>query len=415
MKKTSFSIFLVSLLFFASCENTFIQPARHSNLDPKPISVDSKTAQLIRNNNQFGLDLFKEVAFQVQGDTNVMLSPLSVSLALSMTYNGAAGTTKTAFENTLDFNGLTASDINQSMESLSNALTSVDPEVTLNLANSIWYRNTFPVDSSFLNTDEQYYHAEVRALDFNDPASVDSINNWVSLKTKGKIPTIVKNITPADMMILINATYFKGSWTTEFDPSQTESKPFYLQNGSVEQVPTMTQEIKMGYLNTGTFQAVELPYGRGNFSMVLILPDQDKSLSDIENEMTESNWNQWTARFDSLDLKIHLPKFEFSYSKKLNDILSGMGLQIAFTPLADFSNINDTIPLFISKVLQKTYIKVDEQGTEAAAATSVTLVNGTSEYLPTSISFNRPFFFVKKEKYTHAILFIGLVKDPTKN
>ena len=414
MKKLSFPLFLLFLLLCASCQNDFVQPA--SNADPKPIQVDSKTAQLIQNNNQFGLDLFKEVASQVKGDTNIMISPLSATLALSMTYNGAAGTTKTAFANTLGFTGLTTSNINQSMENLSNVLTSVDPEVTFNLANSIWYRNTFSVDSSFLNTDKEYYNAEVSAMDFNDPASVSTINNWVNQKTNGKIPTIIKSINPAELMILINATYFKGNWTTQFDPSKTENQSFYLQSGISEQVPTMTQKITMGYLNSGTFQAVELPYGRGNFSMILILPDQDKSLSDIENEMTEANWQQWTTLLDQkLNFTINLPKFQFSYSKTLNNVLSDLGLGIAFSPdSADFSNINPNASLFISKVLQKTYIHVDEQGTEAAAVTAVNL-NGTSAIMPTSISFNRPFFFAIKEKYTNAILFIGVVKDPSQN
>lgn len=419
MKKLTFPLFFTFLLFFASCENDFVQPT--TNLNPKPIPVDTKTTELIQNNNQFGLNLFKKVASQVKGDTNVMISPLSATLALSMTYNGTAGTTKTAFENTLNYSSLTTSDINQSIENLSNALTSVDPTVTFDLANSIWYRNTFSVEQNFLNTDEKYYNAEVSALDFTDPNSVNIINKWVSNKTNGKIPTIIKKINPSDMMVLINATYFNGKWKYQFDPARTENKPFYLQNGSVEQVPTMTQKTQMGYTNTGTFQAVELPYGRGNFSMILILPNKDKSLSDIENEMTEANWQQWTSDLSkpstSFVLTIYLPKFKFSYSKNLNNYLSDMGLGIAFNPSANFSNINDTISLFISKVLQKTYIRVDEAGTEAAAVTSVNLTNGSSgdESLPSIISFNRPFLFAIKEKYTNAILFIGSVKDPSKN
>jgi len=413
MKKLTFHLLLISLILCASCENKFIQPTPVTN--PKPIQVDAKTSQLIQNNNQFGLALFKEIASRVQGDTNIMISPLSATLALSMTYNGAAGTTKTAFENTLGFNGLTSSEINQSMDNLSNALTSVDPEVTFNLANSIWYRNTFSVDSNFLNTDEKYYNAEVSALDFNNPGSVDIINQWVNKETNGKIPAIINGISPSEMMILINATYFKGNWSSKFDPSKTENQPFYLQNGDVEQIPTMTQETQMGYLNTGTFSAVDLPYGRGNFSMILILPDKDKSLSDIENEMTGANWQQWTTLLNQkLDLTINLPKFKFSYSKILNNELSDLGLGIAFTDSADFSNINPAASLYISQVLQETYINVDEEGTEAAAATAV-VVNGSSGTQPTSISFDRPFFFAIKEKYTNAILFIGCVMDPSQN
>lgn len=410
MKKFTIAFTFLFLLFFASCERAFVQP----DLKPKPIQVDTKTAQLIQNNNQFGLDLFKEVAQNTDSTQNLMISPLSATLALSMTYNGAAGTTKTAFENTFHYNGLTTEEINQSMYDLCNALTSVDPLVTFNLANSIWYRNTFSVEQNFLNTNEKYYDAEVRPLNFNDPNSINTINNWVNNKTNGKIPSIVDNIDPYDVMFLINATYFKGDWKSKFNTAKTKNEPFTLQNGEVKQVPTMSQTTSMGYLANDLFTAVELPYGRGNFSMILMLPDKGKTVKDVENALNQTNWQQWTNDLNNeSEIYINLPKFEFKFEKNLNDMLSGMGLGVAFSDSANFSKINPTDSLYISKVKQKTYIKVDEEGTEAAAVTSVTV--GTTAVMPTSVSYNRPFLFAIREKYTNAILFIGRVMDPGQN
>jgi len=412
MKKFTFPILFAFLFLGASCENSFSnQPAP---AQPKPIEVSAKTAQLIQNNNQFGLDLFKEIASQEHGDTNVMISPLSATLALAMTYNGAAGTTKTAFENTFHLNGLTASEINQSMYDLCNALTGADPQVTFDLANSIWFKKGFPVEQDFLTTNQKYYDAEVDSLNFSDSNSVNIINNWVNKNTNGKIPSIVNQINPTDVMFLINATYFKGNWTSKFDPAKTKNEAFTLQNGTVKQVPTMSQETEMGYLSNDLFTAVELPYGRGNFSMILFLPNPNKTLADVENAMNQTNWQHWT---DSLNnetkMFVYLPKFKFEFSQIMNNDLANLGLGIAFTDSANFSNINPTAPLLITQVKQKTYINVDEEGTEAAAATSVTV--GLTSVFTNSVSFNRPFLFAIKEKYTNAILFIGCVMDPSEN
>lgn len=412
MKKLTLAFSLVFLLFFASCERAFVKP----DLKPKPIQVDSKTAQLIQNNNQFGLDLFRQVADKTDSTKNLMISPLSASLALSMTYNGAAGSTKTAFENTFHYNGLTTEEINQSMNDLCNKLTGVDPLVTFKLANSIWYKNTFNVEQNFIDVNKTYYDAEVKALNFSDPNSVNIINNWVSDKTNGKIPTIINQIDPSTVMYLINATYFKGNWRSKFDPNQTTNKPFTLENKTVEYVPTMSQETKVGLLSNDLFTAVELPYGRGNFSMVLILPNIDKTIQDVENAMNQTNWQNWMAQMqDSVSLGIRLPKFTFSYKKVLNQDLSNLGLSIAFDKNnANFSKINPNVKLYISEVKQKDFIKVDEEGAEAAAATSVSM-ELTSAAGPFYINFNRPFLFAIKEKYTGTILFIGRVMDPTKN
>jgi len=406
MKKRILLLLLLSLFF--TSENAFSQ----RNL--KSVKVNHKTSQLIQNNNRFGLELFKEVAKNVDSSKNFMISPLSATLALAMTYNGAAGTTKKAFENTFHFKGMSTKQINKSLYKLCTGLTKADPKVTFNLANSIWYRNPLDVEHPFLNANKKYYDAEVSALDFGNPNSIKTINHWVEEKTNGKIPSIVRKISPQQIMILINATYFKGNWATKFKPSNTTEEPFTLQNGKVIHVPTMMQKTKTGYLRNDLFTAVTLPYGKGNFNMILMLPNKGKTVKDIENALNQTSWKQWTDGLNNqTKMFIHLPKFKFKFGKMLNEDLSKLGLGIAFSGSANFSKINSKVPLSISMVKQKTYIEVNEEGTEAAAVTAV--IMKATAVLAKSIFFNRPFLFAIREKYTGTILFIGRVMDPTKN
>lgn len=406
MKAATLSLIAMLILFITACQKTELPT------EPKPITVDKTTRLLLQNNNRFGLELFQTILKNEDSTKNVMISPLSATLALAMTYNGAAGTTKTAFENVFHFNGLSSDEINQSMYDLCSALTSVDQQVILKIANSIWYRNTFAVETDFINTDKKYYDAEVKALDFSNPGSKDIINNWVDNQTGHKIPTIIDNIYATDIMFLINAMYFKGNWKSRFDKAQTANKPFYLPDGETKNVPTMSQEGTFAVLYNDLFTAVELPYGRGNFSMILMLPKEEKSLETLETDLTDENWQTWLDNFsEPSKIIIQLPRFKFEYGRSMADDLSRLGLGIAFTDQADFSKINPNSWLKISRVKQKTFIEVNEEGTEAAAAT-VVAVGYTSALLPNLIAFNRPFIFVIKEKYTGAILFIGRVTDP---
>ncbi|MBE0649404.1 MAG: serpin family protein [Bacteroidales bacterium] len=408
MKKQIWSLLFIFLILSTAGNNAFSQDTSDS------ISLNSNTKLLIRSNNQFGLDIFKEVATHTDSTQNFMISPLSATLALSMIYNGAEGTTKTAFENSFHFSGLSTDIINKSLNSLCKTLTETGPEVTFNLANSIWYNDSFRVDRRFLKVNEKYYDANVLALDFNNPGSVKMINYWVNGKTNGKIPTIIRKIDPMDKMILINTTYFKGKWLKEFNQANTTEEPFTLQNGKTIRVPTMMQETTLGYLSNDLFTAIELPYGNRNFSMVLMLPNKGKRVQDIENAINQKTWNQWTNELqEKQKMYIHLPKFKFEFEKILNDALSKLGLGIAFSNSADFSKINPTVPLNISMVKQKTFIEVNELGTEAAAATAI--IMKTTALRRESVFFNRPFLFAIKENTTNTILFIGRVMDPSQN
>ena len=344
-----------------------------------------------------------------------MISPLSVSLALAMTYNGADGDTKEAMKKTLELYGLTVDEINENYKILIDALASVDPKVLMSIANSIWYRQTFEVEQDFINVNENYFNAEVSPLDFNDPDAVTTINNWVAGKTKNKITEILDAIPADAVMYLINAIYFKGIWKYEFDESDTEEKPFYLSDGTTKDVPMMIQEASFNYLSNDILQAVEMPYGAGNYSMIILLPQYNKSLDDIIDQLSNENWNKWLSEFyEAEKLQIHLPKFKFEYKNQLNDELKNMDMGIAFDPeYADFSKINSTWQLFISRVIHKSFIEVNEEGTEAAAVTLVEM-NYTSFGGETGIHFyvNQPFIFAIKEKYTNTIIFMGKVMEP---
>ncbi len=402
---------IVILLLGYSCEKTKVEES-----GPKEINLTQKGKILVDSDNLFGINLFKEVLKSEEPEKNVMISPLSVSLALAMTYNGADGDTKEAMEKTLELSGFTIDEINENYKMLIGALASVDPKVLMSIANSIWYKQTFEVEQDFINVNQNYFYAEVSPLDFLDPEAVNTINNWVADKTNDKITEILDYIPASAVMYLINAIYFKGIWKYEFDESGTEEKPFYLSNGTTKDVPMMVQEGSFNYLSNDIIQAVEMPYGAGNYSMIILLPQYNKTLDDIIDQLSNENWNRWLSEFyEAGKVQIHLPKFKFEYEDSLNNELINLGMGIAFDPYnADFSKINPNRQLFISRVIHKTFIEVNEEGTEAAAVTLVEMMETSAGGGETFIPFyvNQPFIFVIKEKYTNSIIFIGKVMEP---
>jgi serpin B len=408
--KTKTILSLIIVLVITSCE----KQVDHSQDDSK-INITKTTEQIIKADNQFGFDLFKRVLANDDTSDNVFISPTSVALALAMAYNGADGATKTAMEETLKKNGLTAEEINQTYKSLIDALKQLDPDVLLEIANSIWYRDDVEVMPDFINTNRAYYDAEVRSLKFNAEAR-NIINAWVADKTHDKIKEVLDFIPPDAIMYIINAIYFKGIWKSEFEKAKTSDLPFYLKDGSVIQVPTMQQQDTFKYLNNELFSAIELPYGSGNFSMVIMLPENGKSTDDIVNQLSPETWSEWINGLSEKEVVLHLPRFKFEYKKLLNDDLTDMGMGIAFSPDADFSKIDPTRDIMISRVIHKTFVEVNEEGTEAAAVTVIefieTSIIGDS---PVYLYIDKPFLFVIKEKDTGAILFIGRVNNPLKN
>lgn len=303
------------------------------------------------------------------------------------------------------------------MQALISQLPKEDNKVQLDIANSIWYnQNSFQPLTSFLDILKNNYSASAQALNFDDPSSVNTINDWVSQKTNNKIPTIIQNIGPSDLMYLINAIYFKGSWQHGFKTSDTYNDDFYLQNGTTKSVPFMKQKIKANIFRDSSFSMIELPYGSGkSYSMYILKPgDPGKSLSEFAASLNETNLTDAISKMDSSAVELQMPKWEYSY--EVNDMkpeLSKLGMGIAFGKNADFSKIYDPTQtrVYISKAIHKTYIKVNEEGTEAAAVTAVGITM-TAIMVPEVFKLDHPFMYAIIEKQTGAILFLGLVNEP---
>lgn len=375
-------------------------------------AVANKTPKDISQaHNAFGFDLFK-ILVEAEGNNNVFISPSSIGLALSMVYNGAKGETKDAIEKTLQFKNLDISSVNQQSLALINLLKNPDPKVELAIANSVWARKGIEFRQDFLTAAAKYYNAEISALDFKDPSAVGKINSWVSKNTKGKIPKIVENIPDEMVMYLINAVYFKGSWTTEFDRKLTQDRLFTTANGASKKHPLMRQTHLLPYLETETFQSVNLPYGENKrLSMYVFLP---KNLETFIRGFDIKAWNEWMKQYENIEGTILLPRFKIEYAKELNLLLAKLGMGVAFQDNADLRGISDQHRLNISEVLHKSYVDVNEEGTEAAAATSVGA--GVTSVRPRPKTFymevNRPFFFAIRDNQDQEILFMGAVNNP---
>jgi len=397
---------LISGLIFIHCsESNPVSPGQPG----LPRLLSKSESDLISSDNKFGFKLFKEIVNYDRGK-NVFISPLSVGLALGMTYNGAGGTTREAMHATLELQDLTLQEVNEAYQSLMELLLNLDPKVQFQIANSIWYRQDFSVEQEFIDLNKTFFNAEVASLDFSDPGAVDIINGWISDNTNGKIKEMIDSIGRETVMFLINALYFKGTWTYEFNPENTKDDLFNLSDGTQKPCRMMTQEGSFYYYENENFQVVDLPYGVGDFSMTIFLPQNGITVDDVITSFNQENWDQWMSRLSEQDVKLYLPKFKLEYKLKMNDVLKALGMEIAFSDAADFTGINPSGGLFISKVLHNTYVDVNEEGTEAAAVTVVEIGKSLSE--GHIMLVDSPFIFMIRERYSGTILFAGKVIDP---
>jgi serine protease inhibitor len=399
---------LIFIFFFIYCEKVtapMTPPSQRQLTQHEQMIVDA--------DNQFGLSAFKAVV-GAEGEKNVFISPLSISMALGMTLNGAAGETRQAMVSTLEMQGLTQQQINESYQSLLALLQNLDPKVKFEIANSIWYRNTMNFKQDFIQTNQKYFDALVKGLDFANPQSVSTINNWVKEKTNGKIPTIINQISPLDIMFLINAIYFKGTWEYQFVKERTSDAPFHLPDGSEYTCKMMRVEGGLPYLWTDDFQAVDLPYGNGDFRMTIFLPQPNRDLDSFIASINQSEFSSWLGKFRTTNGLLELPKFKMEYEISLNNVLTQMGMGIAFSPSqADFTNLYEGPQnAYISEVKHKTFVQVDEEGTEAAAVTSVTVGVTSIGREGFHVIVNRPFFFVIRDSHSDTILFAGKIVKP---
>ncbi len=380
--------------------------AASARLDRLPRPLTAAEQKIIAAGNGFSFALLREIN-KAQWESNVFISPLSASMSLGMTLNGAAGATYDSMRVALGYGEATQAEINEGYRSLIELLRGLDPATDFRIANSIWSRQGFPFEQSFLNVGKTYFDAEVQALDFDAPASLVTINDWVRRSTNGKIPRILDVIDRDDVMFLINAIYFNGRWQYTFDRSKTQNAPFTALGGTVRPAPLMYQEAKLRYFQNSRVQAVDLLYGNGAFAMTVIVPFNGEDVNSLVGSLNEGQWKQWLDGFREQTLELFLPKFKLEYERTMNDDLTALGMGIAFDPYAaDFSRMSRGVGLFIAFVKQKTYLDVYEEGTEAAAAT-VTGMRPTSA--GTIVRVDRPFIFAIRERFSGTILFIGKI------
>lgn len=414
--KSSNGIFasVVAVAVLAACAGA--KPAAKPAAQPTtekiiPPTATPSQASVLLANLGFGFDLFAALTEEDSGQ-NLFISPLSVSIALATTYNGASGETREAIAEALRLTGLNVDQINNANMYLGSVLQDIDPKVELAIANSLWARHGFDFKSDFLDINREYFEAEVTSLDFGDPASVGVINGWVDENTRGKIKKIIDKIEPDDVLILINAIYFNGKWSTEFEDNDTKDMPFHLADGSEVQHPMMSQEGNYRYLEGMGFQAVRLAYGENKrLGMYIFLPDEGSSLDVFMGELDDDTWVDWLNQFRRRPGAVTIPRFTMEYEANLNQVLKSLGMAPAFDPSgADFSAMTD-VPVFISRVKHKAVVEVNEEGTEAAAVTLVAMaVSAPPE--PFSFIADRPFFFAIHDSETDSVLFMGSLFDP---
>ena len=414
MKKITTSLLLLSIvLIFISCEKSNLD--KENKLpEPMKIQLRGSEASMQKSDQAFAFDFFAKVFDEEQNDNdeNFMVSPFSLSMALAMTWNGSAGDTKTAMQNTLGFEDWADEDVNKYFSKLKNAFQETDPSTKLSIANSIWTNQQVKIFPEFISLNKTYYNATVESVDFTNSATVGRINKWAADNTNNLIDKVLEKTKSDDLMYLLNAIYFKGIWVSEFDVKNTSKMNFTADNGSQVKVDMMHQEANFNYAHDETMQVVELPYGNKSFSMMVLLPKEDKNLEDVAHVLQQSDyWSNLKREFGNKKVDLFIPKFKTEYSKKLNDVLTDMGMGIAFeADKADFSRMSDR-DAYISFVTQDTYIATDEVGTEAAAVTVVGIVE-TSAPVTESVVFkaDKPFIYMIQENSSGSVLFMGAVK-----
>jgi len=402
---------LAATLLALACTDSPTAPGPITQL---PRQLTAAELGVIAASNSFAFGLFREVN-RAHADSNVFLSPLSASMALGMTTNGAAGATLDSMRAALGFGQLALADMDASYQSLIALLRGLDPNVDFRIANSIWYRQGFPFEASFLDLGRRYFDARIEALDFADPGAPGVINGWVNDNTNGRIPTIVDQIPADAVMYLINAIYFKGAWTVRFDPADTRDGPFFAPGGSAASARFMSLRDTLRYYEDASLQAVDLAYGGGPFAMTVVLPREGGDVNALIGGLTASGWRDLTGGFTTREVDLYLPKFRLTWEDLLNAPLGALGMGIAFRPgEADFTGMSRQAghQLFISKVKQKTFVDVNEEGTEAAAATAVEIgVTSVGPERPV-MRVDRPFLFAIRERYSGTLLFIGKIVRP---
>lgn len=417
-KKIALVAAVSTALFLSAC-NTVQAPTKKEETKSEKVTVafdEEDYLKLSQPTNDLGAQLIQKVT--PDDDGNIFVSPVSLLMALSMLQNGAEGQTRNEIVEAMQATGLDTETINNANASLLDRLQALDEELTLKTANSIWLNDNFTLQEEFKQITQGYFLAEAEEIDTADPKSADRINEWVQQATNDKIEDIVKG--PLDdnlVMYLLNAVYFKASWMYPFNEDSTAIDTFHLADGQETEVPFMQLNESISYLETDDFQAISLPYGEeGKMAMDIYLPKND--VESFLSSWTTENRVEWTDSFATRLGDIQIPKFQLEYDIFLNDVLMELGMQQSFGSEADFGKLVEEVKdgLYVSEVKQKTYLSVDENGTEAAAVTSIG-VDEVSAPLeqeePFEFIADKPFFFTIRDTEADILLFTGKIANPT--
>ncbi len=372
-----------------------------------PRALTTAEGEIRTRSNAFAFELFRRAA--AAPAANSFISPLSVSMALGMTMNGAANATLDSMRSTLGFGGMSLAEINAGYRGLIDLLTGLDASTEMRIANGIWFRKGMVANPTLVTTVDDAFDASARALDFTLSTAPDSINRWASAATAGRIPEVLQSISDDQVMFLLNAIYFKGRWRQTFDRAETREATFAAAFGGPQTVPLMSREMTVRHRFRPSYSAVDLGYGNDAFAMTLLLPAPGRDVHDLVDSLSVGLWAEVTGGLDSSKIIVAIPRFTLEYERQLKDDLTAMGMGIAFIDgTADFRNLflpTEPGP-FIEFVKHQTFVQVNEEGTEAAAVTTVGM--GVTSAPPSFIA-DRPFVLVIRERFSGTILFMGKI------
>jgi len=391
--------------------------ASYAESDQKASKIGKK---LVDRNTRFALNIFKELQKE-DADKNIFISPVSISIALAMIYNGAENLTRDAMAETFQINDMNLSEINEGYRNLIGSLENMESQVSLNIGNSIWIRKSFEpsIKISFKDALATYFRSEILPRQFNDPKTVNEINDWVKRETSGKIDEIIDDIDQDAVMFIIDAIYFLGEWVKKFDESKTRQRSFYLQNGIRLSVDAMSIVEKFLYYSDDGVQIIRLPYGRDKVAMYVLLPEESTSLDSFIQTLEQERLDSIFARMSLIELELQLPKLKLEYGKKrLNGALIRLGMNVAlnreFVNLKGIASV-DPENLFISFVDHKAVVEINEKGTEAAAVTNIGIMLSSFQIAARKFVVNRPYLFVIRDDRSGSILFMGKILDPMRS
>jgi serine protease inhibitor len=373
-----------------------------------PVAAANST-RLALANNGFGFKLLREMGSTGDGG-NVFVSPTSIALALDMAYDGSAGATASAMASTLGVKGLGQASVRAAASALLNALKSDDPKVKVQVANALWARQGITFNPSFIKRIAAAFDAKTATANFDDPSTVSAINDWVSCATHGTITSIIGKLTPDQVMVLLNALYFHGTWATPFSSANTHDGPFTTVSGSSVQIPFMSNRATYAYAEGAQYQAISLPYGDGRYTMRIVLPKSGTSVGTLLKKLSTARWNAWTGTLKNTPVVLKLPRFTIQYGGVLNKDLAALGMGKAFQKTANFTGICPRC--FISAVVHKTYLQVDEKGTTASAVTGVVVGTTAVSVNQVSMTVDHPFLVTLQDAKTGSILFAGEITNP---